>query len=461
MATTKLLNIGTAKRGGSSHLFNSIRYIMNPEKTENGLLIGGNSGSTPAEVYDVMMQTKKDWEKLDKRQGYHFIISFPPGEADRERAYKVIQDFCEEYLGENYDHVFALHTDQAHLHGHIVFNSVNRINGYKYRYEKGDWEKYIQPVTDKICEKYGLPKLEYEKGKKKGRSYAEHKAEKEGRPFWKKIIRADIDYVISCSDSFSDFLEQMKMFGYEIKDRKYITFLPPGAERGHRDYLLGAGYTRADIEHRILHKEEKIDRTDIVSHRLWRAYDKGIQELTKTTLSGFQQKKLKQFYAAGNYLNQKNPFTLNQKEVRKNAVRIDRLYQECRYLLKNEIRSLEDLEKRGKSLEREEKALKNIRSTQYINKDDPLYQDYVSLSRQLKDTPDWDDNFENLQEELSSLETKLPAGFQEAVKEEERIRAALKSLRREKRMVKRIQDGAVKMREPVMWVKTDRPPRIR
>lgn len=440
MAATKILNIGTPKRGGSSHLFNSIRYILNPEKTENGFLTGGNSGSAPEEVYDVMMQTKKDWEKLDKRQGYHFIISFPPGEADREQVYQVMQDFCEEYLGENYDYVFAVHTDREHLHGHIVFNSVNRMSGYKYRYEKGDWEKYIQPVTNKVCEKYGLPRLEYDKGKKKGRSYAQHKAEKEGKPSWKKIIRADIDYVISCSDSFSDFLTQMKMFGYEIKDRKYLTFLPPGAERGHRDYLLGDGYTRADIQQRILQKEEYKVREEIVAPRLQKAYDKGIQELTKTTLSGFQQKKLRQFYKAGNYLNQKNPFAMNQKEVRKNAIRIDRLYQECRYLLTNEIHSLDDLEKKGKSLEQEEKALKNIRSAQYINKEDPLYQEYLSLSKKLKETPDWDDQFENLQEELSELEARLPAGFQDAVKEEERVRAALKSVRQEKRMVKRIQE---------------------
>ena len=75
----------------------------------------------------------------------------------------MINDFCEEYLGEDYDYVFSIHTDQKHMHGHIVFNSVNRMSGYKYRYEKKDWEKYIQPLTDRICEKYGLPPLAYDK----------------------------------------------------------------------------------------------------------------------------------------------------------------------------------------------------------------------------------------------------------------------------------------------------------
>ena len=154
MAITKLSNIGTPQGGGAAHLKNCISYILNSDKTEG--LVGGNAGTTPQEVYQVMMDTKQEWEKENGRQGYHFVISFPPGEATKEEAYAVINDFCEEYLGENFDYVFSIHTDQKHMHGHIVFNSVNRMDGYKYRYEKGDWEKYIQPITDRVCEKYGL-----------------------------------------------------------------------------------------------------------------------------------------------------------------------------------------------------------------------------------------------------------------------------------------------------------------
>ena len=169
MAITKLMNIGTAKKGGSAHLYNAIRYIMNPEKTNGGMLLGGNSGNAPAEVYGVMLQTKKDWEKPGGRQGYHFVLSWRPGEADRQEAYEVIREFCEEYLGDNYDYVFAVHDDKEHMHGHVIFNSVNRVDGYKYRYERGDWEKHIQPVTDRICERHGLKKLEYDRGERKGK----------------------------------------------------------------------------------------------------------------------------------------------------------------------------------------------------------------------------------------------------------------------------------------------------
>ena len=85
MAITKLSNIGMPKGGGAAHLKNCISYIMNPDKTEG--MVGGNAGTTPQEVYQVMIDTKQEWEKEGGRQGYHFVISFPPGEATKEEAF--------------------------------------------------------------------------------------------------------------------------------------------------------------------------------------------------------------------------------------------------------------------------------------------------------------------------------------------------------------------------------------
>ncbi len=440
MAITKILNIGSAKNGGSGHLYNAIRYIMNGEKTEGGLYIGGNAGSSHSEVYRTMLQTKRDWEKLDKRQGYHFVLSWEPGEASADQAYQVIQEFCEEYLGDNYDYVFSVHTDQKHMHGHIIFNSVNRRSGYKYRYEKGDWEKQIQPVTDRICEKYGLKRLEYDKGKKKGKSYAEHFAEKEGRPTWTKIIKADIDSVISVSASFDDFLSQMNLLGYEIKQRKYITYIPPGGEKGRRDSTLGEGYTREDITERILQKTQKgiIEHTDILSPRLRRAYDAGIQKLVSNSMSTFQKRKVKDFYFAGHYLEERNPFAVNQKEIRKSAIRIDRMYEECTYLLQNQIRSPDEIYEKLRQLRRRETFLKKERSTQYIHKNDPVVKEYQRLKDRLETLPEWDDTFEELQEELLELENRMPSGFQTAYEKQRQIRRELTEVRKEIKVAERL-----------------------
>ena len=125
LAITKMRHIKGS--GGSNGLKRSIAYIMNPDKTEEGILVGGNAGTSPDEVFTVMMETKQEWEKTGGRQGYHFVISWKPGEVTKEQAYRIIGEFCERYLGDAYDYVYSVHTDQVHLHGHIVFASGNLL----------------------------------------------------------------------------------------------------------------------------------------------------------------------------------------------------------------------------------------------------------------------------------------------------------------------------------------------
>ena len=128
MAVTKLMHLKQGKKSMAAHLQNCICYILNPAKTGNGLWVGGNAGTKANEVFRTMVDTKRYWDKMDKRQGYHFVISFKPGETDEATAYQAVRDFCEEYLEDNYDYVFAIHNDKEHMHGHIVFNSVSRTN---------------------------------------------------------------------------------------------------------------------------------------------------------------------------------------------------------------------------------------------------------------------------------------------------------------------------------------------
>lgn len=193
-------------KNGSNGLKRCIAYIMNPEKTEEGILVGSNVGTSPEEIFQAMMDTKEEWGKTDKRQGYHFVISWKPGEVTKEIAYEIAGAFCRQYLGDAYDYVYSVHTDQDHCHAHVVFNSVNRINGYKYRYEKGDWEKSIQPITDAICKKHGLQVLKPDSKERKSKTYAEHNAVRKGLPTLTKIVCADIDQMILKSDSFESFL---------------------------------------------------------------------------------------------------------------------------------------------------------------------------------------------------------------------------------------------------------------
>ena len=157
MAITKIWNIAKSKDGNlSNSLHRSLLYIVKPVKTDGGVLVGGVNVMPDAELaYEQMCETKQTFGKELGRQGYHVVLSCPVGEGDPQTMYQLTQEFIEEYLGNRYEALFAVHVDKGHLHSHIVFNSVSMIDGYKYQYTKGDWKKIIQPITNHLCEKYG------------------------------------------------------------------------------------------------------------------------------------------------------------------------------------------------------------------------------------------------------------------------------------------------------------------
>lgn len=119
----------------AKHLSNALDYITEPEKTEHGQYVA-SWNCIPETALATMLETKKHFHKKDKRQGYHFILSFPAGEVDEKKAFAVVGDFVREYLKDGYEAVYSIHNDTEHIHGHIVFNSVNRKTGKKFEYKK-------------------------------------------------------------------------------------------------------------------------------------------------------------------------------------------------------------------------------------------------------------------------------------------------------------------------------------
>ena len=152
MAITKIMYMKAGKAGNvAAHLKHSLEYICNEAKTENRSLVGGIN-CLPDYAYEQMIGTKEMFGQVGGRQGYHFIISLKPGEGTTEQMYDIVQRFAEEFLGGEYEAVFAVHTDKDHLHSHLVFNSVNMINGRKYDYRK------------ELYNEHARQKYQYEKG---------------------------------------------------------------------------------------------------------------------------------------------------------------------------------------------------------------------------------------------------------------------------------------------------------
>jgi len=123
MAVTKIL----PRNGG---LKEAIDYVLNGDKTD-GHILTAHFNCDPGREYREMMKTKLETGRLDKRQCYHIIQSFKPGEITPELALEIAKAFAQEHL-DGFEVVIGTHVDRHHIHSHIVFNSVNADTGEKY-----------------------------------------------------------------------------------------------------------------------------------------------------------------------------------------------------------------------------------------------------------------------------------------------------------------------------------------
>lgn len=251
IATTKILSMSEPSSGGGSHLKNSIGYIENSSKTQGGTLveyINCDEGT----AYEEMMETKKQFGKEGGRQGYHIIISYKPGEVDAETGHKISMEFAKMFFENKYEVVCATHDDKKHIHTHLVFNSVS-LQGGKYRYERGDWARVMQPITNHLTSKYGLSTISINT-QGNNMAYNMWLDMKNDGYTYRDIIMSDIDNIVSVSFSLGDFIVQMKELGYEVElneNRTDIKFKLPIAKRFIRASSLDKGYSLDGIMERM------------------------------------------------------------------------------------------------------------------------------------------------------------------------------------------------------------------
>ena len=242
-----------------------IAYAVNSRKTEqhkenSDVLERFVSGVNchPATARAEMLSVKKRFGKEDGTIAYHGYQSFAPGEATPEMAHKIGVELAQRLWGDRYQVVVATHLDKAnHLHSHFVLNTVSFVDGIKYHRTAKDYHE-MQAVSDALCREYGLSVIENpQPGKSK--HYGEWRAEKEQRPTWRGIVRADVDEVIRLSMTERQFFENLHRKGYEVKVGKDISVRPPGKERFVRlARNFGEDYTLEGIRRRILEQSRAV-----------------------------------------------------------------------------------------------------------------------------------------------------------------------------------------------------------
>ena len=238
-----------------TRLDNSIRYVMNEEKTldaSTGAVLIGGINCFPNTAYRDMMQTKRRWDKANRRiQGYHVIHSFAPGEVTPEKAQEIGMELARRLVGDRFEAVVSTHTDHDHIHCHIVFNSVSCTDGKMYRDNFKAYFGDIRGISNEISRENDLSVIE---PKSKGKHYAEWSAEQNGKPTVRGLIRQDIDAALHDAFTLQSFYEVLQKRGYTIKrgaNVKHTAVKPPGSGRYFRLDSLGDGYTEADIRDRL------------------------------------------------------------------------------------------------------------------------------------------------------------------------------------------------------------------
>ena len=340
MAITKVLNIGDCGSGyHGKHLKAAIDYIKDFEKTDGGRLVGGIN-CQPDFAYNKMKSTKVKFGKTDKRQAYHFIISFEEGEVDDDTAFEITEKFAREYIGDDYEVVFSVHNNTNHKHGHIIFNSVSVKTGKKYRYEKGDWAKHIQPLTNRLCSEYGLSEIDIDAdGKGINERYKERNKYRDEKIVWRDMVIRDVDSCIIQAVTYEDFLGLLKEKGHTIKQGKHMSVFMQGMKRYMRIDTFGDAYTKKSILERIKNEGIETYRKDTAKYPPRIVYCK-FKRYRRVELTGLQKKYFAKLYRTGKL--KKRPYSQAWK-YRDEIKKMHKLHDQYSFLSKHGITDVSGL----------------------------------------------------------------------------------------------------------------------
>ena len=362
MAITKILNIKESEgRNPASHLKNALEYIQNPDKTEECVLVGGIN-CLPDTAFEQMEETKNIFHKTGKRQGYHVIISFSPEEkVTAEQAMYVLEHFAKDVLGDDYEVVYAVHTDREHMHGHLIWNSVSMTTGKKYNSPKSNWKNHLQPITNKYCDELGLSIMpaEYSRNPK---NISRDKWEREMS--MKEIILRDAKMCAYAAGNVEHFKYLMKRLGYVFKKDAWMEVQAPGFRYYHN-----------------LAKVDEMFSEEMLRHHVdmpWMAkpyfYSSDIRGLHRAKLSPYQKRFYSKLYRL-RIVEQKR-FIVGGAKYTEDLKRFHRLQDEYLLLVNNDIKSVVDL---VDFISEQEEKIQQIEDRQH-----EIYRESSSRKRNIK-----------------------------------------------------------------------------
>lgn len=352
MAITKMMHMkASSKARIDIHLEHSINYILQPKKLGKANLAGGIN-CLPEMAYRQMKATKQMFGKTGGRQGYHFVISLKPGEGTPEIMYDIATRFAEETFAGEYEAVVAVHTDREHLHAHIIINSVNMVTGYKFQCRDGDWKYKFQPITNKLCEEYGLhiTPAEYSKEPKNM-----------ARPQWEceqafsKWIKQDALFCAISAENMEHFIFLLEKLGFEVKQGKHIAVRVPGMKWFKRLDTISEDLSRESLEAMFRYGDANL--ASPVNRTV------SLLPVRKAVLTPYQRKCYARMYRLR--LAEKKRFTYKSAYLYEQIRKMHELQEEYLVVVKYDVKSYGDLFRLKLRLQQVDEELCKVQKEMY------------------------------------------------------------------------------------------------
>lgn len=248
MAATRLIALHVNKgRSVARCLGDRTDYATNPEKTEKGELVSSYECDPVIGDEEFMLSKRQYMQITGKTQkndviAYQIRQSFKPGEITPEDANRLGYELALRFTKGKYAFIVATHTDRAHIHNHIVFNSTAIDGTRKF---KNFWLSglALQRLSDFVCLEHGYSVIQ-------PKPYGERskRTEYPERENLRDILSRDIDAAISKKPkTFEEFLQFLQTEGYEVKQGKNIALKGKSQQRFIRLSSLGEGYSEAEL----------------------------------------------------------------------------------------------------------------------------------------------------------------------------------------------------------------------
>lgn len=353
MATTRIWAVRT-------RLDHMVDYVSNIEKTialESVIDYATNERKTLAkeyvscincsyhDPYFSMVNTKKQFNDDKQILAFHAYQSFEAGEVDAELAHKVGVEYAKKLWGDRFEVVVGTHLNTEHIHNHFLINATSFVDGKRYCNTNKDIHN-MRNISDEICRKYNLSVIE--NPQRGGKSRAQYFHEKT----LKEMVRESIDFAISVSFTKKQFLNELKLAGYEIKiTDKNISVKHPCHNKFIRLKSLGNSYTNERLTERILDLNKEENQT-IYGKKCFQIKPY-FEKMHKGELGKLQRLFLHYQYVLG-IIPKDNRVKPKYSDELQEAIRhIDEISNQTILLCKNDIKSIDELQTYVNNVENE------------------------------------------------------------------------------------------------------------